>query len=192
MKHNRRSIRLKEYDYSTPGAYFITICAHNRACLFGDIKDGVMVLNEYGGIVRFTWDDLPNHIRNIELDKFIVMPNHFHGIINIVSLDANDVGAGSEPAPTIKHYALSEMIRQLKTFSAKRINELRRDIGVCVWQRNYYEHVIRDENELTRVREYIAGNPLEWDSDEYNPMYASAVGAGSKPALFMKGANQCS
>ena len=151
-----------------------------------------MALNKYGKNVRFTWDDLPNHVRNIEPDEFIVMPNHIHGIINIVSLDANDVGAGSEPAPTIKHYALPEIVRQLKTFSAMRINELRHTAGVPVWQRNYYEHVIRGENELTRIREYIAGNPLEWDSDEYNPIHTSVVGAGSKPALFRKGANQCS
>lgn len=93
--HNRRSIRLKEYDYARPGEYFITICARGRECIFGEIVDGEMRLSQFGNIVRDTWNDLPNHNRGIELDAFVVMPNHIHGIIIICD---NDVGADSESA----------------------------------------------------------------------------------------------
>ena len=98
-KHRRRSIRLKGYDYAQAGAYFVTICTQNRECLFGDVVDGAMRLNEFGEIVRLTWEDLPNHVANIVLDAFVVMPNHAHGIIFITD-SVGDVGAGSEPAPT--------------------------------------------------------------------------------------------
>ena len=174
--HHRRSIRLKGYDYSQAGAYFITVCTHNRECLFGsvgaDSKPALdsrpapatqMALNEYGEIVQYTWDDLVNHIEGIELDAFVIMPNHFHGIIVIDNRAGLEQRAGLEPAPT-----LSEIVRQLKTFSARRINKIRDTQGVLVWQRNYYERVIRDENELNRVREYIANNPANWLTDENN------------------------
>lgn len=143
-KHHRRSIRLKGYDYAQPGAYFVTIFTHDRACLFGEVADGEMRLNDAGQLVVQTWYDLPNHVANIILDAFIVMPNHVHGIIIItddnVIVGAGSVGAGSEPAPTTttKRYALPEIIRQFKTFSARRINDLYGRRGVPVWQRNYY------------------------------------------------------
>ncbi|WP_222842613.1 transposase [Thermoflavifilum thermophilum] len=170
---------MRGYDYSSAGAYFITICTHNRECLFGDIVDGEMRLNEWGRIVEWTWYDLPNHVANITLDIFVVMPNHFHGIIIITdtvvgagSVGAGSVRAGSEPAPTPantiqKRYGLPEIIRQFKTFSARRINEHRQTPGQPVWQRNYYEHIIRDDDDLNRIREYIINNPLKWESDEH-------------------------
>ncbi len=165
--HQRRSIRLKGYDYSQPGAYFVTNVAQKRKCLFGVIIDGKMRLNEAGRIVRWTWHDLPNHVANIELDEFIVMPNHMHGIIIIRENDF--VGAGSEPTPTkSKPHSLPEIIRQFKTFSAKRINQWRGTVGVSVWQRKYYEHIIRDENELNRIRQYIRNNPANWQNDKNN------------------------
>ena len=152
---NRRSIRLKGYDYSQAGAYFVTICTQNRECLFGDVVNGEMVLNEFGELVFATWADLPNHNFGIELDAFIAMPNHVHGIINIVR-------AGLEPARTGKMQNLSEIIRQFKTFSARRINQLRNTPGLPLWQRNYYEHVVRDEDDLYRIRKYIINNPAKW------------------------------
>jgi putative transposase len=111
--------------------------------------------------VHNTWNDLPNHIANIALDEFIIMPNHVHGIIRIKD------GAGLEPAPTthnisIKITALPEIVRQFKTFSAKRINIVRQSPGIPVWQRNYYEHIIRDEQSLYRIRKYIRNNPVKW------------------------------
>ena len=171
-KHHRRSIRLKGYDYSQAGAYFVTICTRNRECLFGDIVDGEMRLNELGIIVQRTWLDLPNHVGGIVLDAFVIMPNHVHGIITITDRGGNTVGAGSEPAPTTRvpnRHGLPEIVRQFKTFSSRRINARRQTPGLPVWQRNYYEHVIRDERSLERIREYIANNPLQWELDRENP-----------------------
>lgn len=211
-KHHRRSIRLKGYDYTQPGAYFITICTQGRECLFGEIIDGEMHLDEAGQIVVQTWQDLPNHVSNVQLDAFVVMPNHVHGIIIITdrtcmvgsgsvgsgSVGAGSVGAGSEPAPTTttgpgptagsgpaagpgsvgaglepaatrSSHGLPEIVRQFKTFSARRINELRGTPGTPVWQRNYYEHTIRDEFSLSRIRQYIAENSVRWDADREHP-----------------------
>lgn len=180
-KQHRKSIRLQGYDYSQSGAYFVTICTYDRECLFGEIVDGEMILNEYGKIVQTTWMDLPNHISNIELDAFVVMPNHIHGIIvipvgagskpapkNLIpSSDLTSFRAGSKPAPTMGA-RLSEMVRQLKTFSARKINQLRKTGGHPVWQRNYYEHVIRDDDSWPRIREYIVNNPKQWNVDHDN------------------------
>ncbi len=170
---NRQTIRLKKYDYSLPGAYFVTICAYNKEYLFGEIINGKIFLNRYGKIVHNCWYDLTNHYKNIKLDYFIIMPNHFHGILNIVgagfkpALGLKRAGlkrAGLKPAPTT---GLTEIIRAFKTFSARYINELRETTGIAVWQRNYYEHIIRDESELNKIREYIRYNPMKWQDDDY-------------------------
>ena len=208
--HNRRSIRLKFYDYTQAGAYFVTICTHDRECLFGFIGNSEMVLNEYGRIVDFTWNDLVNHNINIGFGEYVIMPNHFHGIIVINPVgvgskpthskpvrNSNEaVGAGSKPAlvdgaglpraglePAPTNHGLPEIVRQFKTFSARRINEMRHSPGVPVWQRNYYEHVIRNEADYNRIAEYVAINPRKWLEDTLHPENApSDVGAGSKPA----------
>ena len=141
-----------------------------------DIVDGEMRLNAFGEIVVRTWHDLPNHVANVQLDAFVVMPNHVHGIIVITDNSVVDsVGAGSEPAPTTtkpaptpKRHALPEIVRQLKTFSARRINQHRGTPGAPVWQRNYYERIIRDERALGRIRAYIRNNPLKWELDREN------------------------
>jgi putative transposase len=140
-KFNRRSIRLKGYDYSRIGAYFVPICAYNREPMFWE-KSGNQTI--YGKIIQQTWFDLPNHNDGIILDEFVVMPDHVHGIIQIIE---NNI------------VLLSEIVRQFKTFSARRINESRRLSGIPVWQRNYYEHIIRNDDELFRIRKYIRENP---------------------------------
>lgn len=161
-KHNKnlyqnKLTRLKGYDYSKSGVYYVTICTHKSEHLFGEIKNGEMILNEYGQIVYDCWFDLLSHYHNIELDFFVIMPNHFHCIVMIVD-DA------LKPSSTnIKNYALPEIIRALKTFSAKKINELRSTKGSKVWQRNYYEHIIRNEKSLNKIREYIVNNPNNWN-----------------------------
>jgi len=173
-RNQRKSIRLAGYDYRTPGAYFITVCSHKREFLFGEVLNGVMNINECGQIVQSTWDDLIHHNAGIELGEFVVMPNHIHGVIII-----NDVvGAGSEPAPTdpaptelartdpARTPPLSEIVRQFKTFSARRINALRKTPGVPVWQRNYWEHIIRSEESYARICDYIVDNPLRWEEDD--------------------------
>jgi len=187
-KHRRRAMRLAEYDYRRAGAYFLTICAHDRQCMFGHITGGVMQLNPFGAVVREVWNELTRHYAYIELDAFVVMPNHVHGIIIFVD-DVDDVGAGLKPAhdraglrpahtertlnPTkpgrIKRHGLPEIVRAFKSFSARRINEIRLSPAVPVWQRNYYEHVIRDVDSLNRIREYIVNNPARWADDKENP-----------------------
>jgi REP element-mobilizing transposase RayT len=171
--HHRRSIRLKGFDYSSNNAYFVTVCVEKRRCLLGEIVNTEMVLNENGKVVVECWTDLPNHYSNIQLDKYVVMPNHFHGIIQIcgVELKADSVlpeRAGYKPAPTNTH-GLSEIVRGFKTFSARRINTMLRISGKAFYQRNYYEHVIRNDYDLNRIRDYILTNPANWQSDElYN------------------------
>jgi putative transposase len=176
-KHHRRSIRLKGYDYKQVGAYFVTVVARNRACLFADIVNGETRLNGAGRVMQSAWDDLPNHYPGVACDAFVVMPNHIHGIIVVMD---TIVGAGLKPAPT--RHGLPEIIRGFKTFSARRINDLRSTPGTPIWQRNYYEHIIRNEEELTRIREYVANNPLQWEDDRENPLRSDTVGAGLKPA----------
>ena len=164
---HRRSIRLPGYDYSQPGAYFVTICVHGRRPILGDISGGQLRISRYGEIVQACWDNLPSHYIHVELDAFVVVPNHIHGIIRLT--DA--VGAGFKPAPTKRH-ALPEIVRAFKTFSARRINAMRAAAGAPVWQRNYYEHVIRNDDELRVIRAYILNNPLGWDRDPENPSLA--------------------
>ena len=166
----RRLNRLKDYDYSQPGAYFVTVCTKNRSCLFGEIYNDRMRLSSYGEIIRLSWFDLPQHYTNVELDAFVIMPNHIHGIIFLT-----DVGAGFKPAPTDfprdKRHGLPEIIRAFKTFSSRQINKFRNMPGTSVWQRNYYEHVIRRDESLAQIREYIETNPLRWALDKENPAH---------------------
>ncbi len=166
-RQRRRSLRLKGYDYSQAGAYFVTICTHRRTCLFGDLAQGVVRLNEVGIIAQQTWDELPVHYPHVSLDAFVVMPNHVHGII-LLTDDPVVVGAGFKPAPT-KLHAVPEIVRAFKNFSARAINDRQGSPGASVWQRNYYEHVVRDENDLSRIRQYIANNPVCWAEDDNNP-----------------------
>nr|WP_315862938.1 transposase [Thermosynechococcus sp. NK55a] len=290
-RHHRRSIRLKGYDYTQPGAYFITICTHDRACLFGEVVEGQMRLNEAGHIAQQCWTDIPNHFPHIQLDEFIIMPNHVHGILVIVH-HVHHVGARhavpphgmpphgmpphgmpphgmpphgmpphgmpphgmpphgmpphgmpphgmpphgmpphgmpphgmpphgmpphgmpphgmpphgmpphgmpphgmpphgmpphgmpphgmppppmASPNPTVEqfgkpvHGSLPTIVRSFKSATTRHINILRGTPGAPVWQRNYYEHIIRNEDALHRIRQYIATNPLRWHLDREN------------------------
>jgi putative transposase len=179
--HHRRSIRLKGYDYSQPGAYFVTVCACNMECLFGKIANGGMILNEYGEIVMKYWDTIPGHFLHVETDEFIVMPNHMHGIVFVkncrgevsspFSSDSDTIKSikqGGETPPLRKN-TLGKVVAYFKYQSAKKINQIRMAPGVPVWQRNYYERIIRNEKELQSIREYIRYNPLKWDDDDENP-----------------------
>jgi putative transposase len=175
--HHRRSVRLKGHDYSRSGAYFVTICAYDRECLFGDVADDGMRLNDYGRVVQACWDEILYHFREVQLDAFVVMPNHVHGILVCTRAE------GSTPtrrgtacrAPTTERFgrpvigSLPTMIRSFKSAITKRINILRGVPGLPVWQRNYHEHIIRDEGELLRIRDYIVCNPAHWPEDENHP-----------------------
>ena len=182
-KHHRRSIRLRDYDYAYPGAYFITICTKDRETLFGRVTAGQMCPNEYGRIVTKCWDGLSDHYPRVILDAFVVMPNHVHGIIALTDDNAPLVGAGLrpalvsdvppgwadfKPAPT-KEHGLPEIVRGFKAFSSRLVNKTRETPGVPVWQRSYYERVIRNESELDAVRHYIIHNPAAWHHDPDNP-----------------------
>jgi REP element-mobilizing transposase RayT len=170
--HHRRSIRLRGYDYSTGGAYFVTICAWQRECLFGEVVDGALRLNEAGHLVTATWDSLSERFQAILLDQHIVMPNHFHGTLVLSgqgaasSAPTSGLGAASS-APT-----LGNVVRAFKSISAISINRALDRQGIPLWQRNYYERVIRNEQELTAIRQYIVDNPAKWNDDENHPARA--------------------
>jgi REP element-mobilizing transposase RayT len=173
---------LKGYDYASPGAYFVTICVRERECALGDVVDGEMALSDAGHIVQACWDDLPNHYPHVQLDVFVIMPNHVHGVIVLVDDDV--VGAGLRPAPTArpapmtrpapatvmtKHHGLPEIVRAFKSFSARRVNAMRDNAGAPFWQRGFYEHIVRNERELDAIQRYILDNPLKWALDRDNP-----------------------
>jgi REP element-mobilizing transposase RayT len=172
--HHRRSIRLPGYDYSQPGAYFVTICTHDGEPLFGEVIDGVMHPNRFGRIAQVCWSDMPSHYPHVVLDEFVVMPTHTHQII-VLTGEPVPAAPSAECTPTgdrrsmLTRHGLPEVVRAFKTFSGKRINALRRTPGAPVWQRNYYEHIIRNDRALQAIRKYIRDNPLRWHLDRYNP-----------------------
>jgi len=167
--HHRRSIRLKGYDYSRAGAYFITICTHGRECILGDLVDGEMRLNEYGDIVRGEWLNLPNRFPDIELDAVVIMPNHIHAIIAIHAVGVIHELPLRNDTKHRRTMLIPKIVGYVKMNTAKRINQSRNTPGARVWQRNYHEHVIRNEADLARIRKYVANNPRKWDMDRQNP-----------------------
>ena len=177
--HQRHSIRLASYDYSTAGYYFVTVCVQGRECLLGEIVEGRVVLNAAGRMVENVWMELPQRFSSVTLDTLVVMPNHFHGIIILQppvgaplaapsyrQNETTDQGAASS-APTDK--TLGDMVRAFKSISAIGVNRIIDRSGQPFWQRNYYERIIRDENELLQIRQYIRDNPVKWVIDDENP-----------------------
>lgn len=164
----RRSIRLPGYDYSQAGAYFVTLCVHDRACLFGEVVDGAMRLNELGALVASEWLRTATIRPQVTLDEFVVMPNHFHAIIAIED-SRRGVLPYARPRFRSPAESLGSIVRGFKSATTTLINSMRNSPGVPVWQRNFYEHVIRNEAELTRIQEYIVNNPLQWYLDRENP-----------------------
>ncbi|MEK7369016.1 MAG: transposase [Planctomycetota bacterium] len=169
-KYHRRSIRLKGYDYSQAGAYFITICVKDRKYLLGEVVNGEIILSCIGKIVEKCWVEIPKHFPHVQLDQYVIMPNHIHGIIEILG---NCVGVENfQPLQRTNRYqkvipkSLGSFVRGFKVGVAKwcRQNQYKH----FVWQRNYYEHIIRSEDELNSIREYILSNPLQWQFDREN------------------------
>jgi len=201
MNKNRQSIRLRGYDYSQSGAYFVTICTQNKKCFFGNLVNDKMVLNDAGQMVNIIWNELAINYPGVNIDEFQIMPNHVHGIIVI------DNGQAREPAPTNRQprgcdngqprnstngqprgfddgqprgvapttgLSLPDVVHRFKSLTTARYRH-----GVKqkqwppfpgkLWQRNYYEHIVRDENELNDIRRYIMDNPRKWDLDRENP-----------------------
>ena len=188
--HHRRSIRLKNWDYGSPGFYFITICSYGRQAIFGEIINGEMILSELGKIIKEEWSKTPVIRKNIKLMDFIIMPNHIHGII-IITENVNDaVGANRwfaqdenqndfilskfvdakratqrvapTPRPFLKSNSLGSIIGQFKSIVTKRSQQNN------VWQRNYYDHIIRNEKDLYNIQGYILGNISQWQADLEN------------------------
>jgi len=191
-EHHRHSVRLPGVDYSVPGHYFVTICVKNRSCLFGEIKDGSLSLNKLGEIARQCWENIPNHYQNVVMDEFIVMPNHVHGILQII--DADNLGVQNiEPLrQTITkncgvgaQYFVPHLVGRNKYqhIIPGSVGSIIRGykIGVTkwwrnngyvgeLWQKNYYEHIIRNDKSLNNIRRYIKDNVLNWAADEENPL----------------------
>ena len=177
---HRKSNRLQHYDYSQAGYYCVTICTQNRQCLFGEIVEAHMILNEAGKSIVRWWNETKNKFPTIELDEFVVMPNHFHGIIAIVEADLrvcpDSTGQDTTMTKQGEHIGspLQKIIRWFKTMTT---NDYIHGVksGICppfekrLWQRSFYDHVIRDEQSLNDVREYSQNNPLDWEFDENNP-----------------------
>lgn len=192
LPHHRRSIRLKGYDYSQAGAYFVTICTQNRACLFGNIVDGEMILNDAGRMVEKWYHELENKFPSMICDEFICMPNHTHFIIILVGADLcvrpnamadlcvrpnvrpNAITTNKQERGAHPGAPLQEIAKWFKTMTTNAYIRGVKQHGWPpfpgkLWQRNYYEHIIRNEDALNRIREYIVNNPKQWQSDRENP-----------------------
>jgi len=180
--HNRHSIRLRGYDYSQAGVYFVTICTERRECLFGVVENGEMYLNEAGCMVEALCDELPQRFPGVELSTKIVMPNHFHGILSITEHTRRDSGVASAghlqgvPLRTeTKRASLGTIIGAFKSLTT---NEYISGVSEHawqpfpgrLWQRNFYEHIIRDQREFDAITESICATPANWDKDENNPI----------------------
>jgi len=178
LRHHRRSIRLKGYDYTQPGAYFVTLVTQDRACLFGEIVDGATRLYPIGMIVEKCWYDLERHFPTVSLDEFTLMPNHLHGIICLGEASASYTqnirqtiktdASPQRPIGTVPN-SLGAIIQNFKSISTRKINQTLVPSTRKVWQRNYYERIVRDEAELNRIRQYILNNPIQWELDNNNP-----------------------
>jgi REP element-mobilizing transposase RayT len=190
----RRNLRLQAYDYAQSGAYFVTVCTQGHACLFGTIVEDSMRLNDVGKMVVAAWEALPDRFQGIEQDAFVVMPNHIHGIIVLVgaglvparggveanlvpALDGADLNPGDHkgrPYGVGRGPTLGGVVGAFKSITTVLYTRGVRESAWPafrgrVWQRNFYEHVIRDEDSLQRTREYIICNPLRWSLDRENP-----------------------
>ena len=179
------------YDYSQSGAYFVTICTQNKKCFFGNIANDKILLNDAGRMINIIWNELPNNYQGVNIDKFQIMPNHVHGIIILVGagpcachdMDQSQITGQSRKfdngqprgvAPTAVGLSLPDVVHRFKSLTTARYRH-----GVKqkqwpsfpgkLWQRNYYEHIVRDENELNDIRKYIMDNPKKWDLDRENP-----------------------
>lgn len=169
---HRRSLRLKGHDYSKAGSYFITICIKDMVCMFGKITNGEMTLNKYGTIANKYLTEIPEKYNLTRLHEFVVMPNHIHAIIEITG--SSTIGAIHEsPKQELtlrdqrRKMLLSKIVGWYKMNTAKQINIIRQMEGSAFWQRNYYEHIIRNEKSYQTIADYIMSNPIKWQDDKF-------------------------
>ncbi len=185
-RNRRRSIRLSEFDYARYGPFFVTLCAEDRKCIFGTVADGRMKLNRYGQIIEDEWMRTAEIRRETSFDAYVVMPNHFHSIVSVLNAETEQLGqmgAHSRAPLRRQSRSLGALIAQFKATTTRLINSLHGTPGATIWQRNYYEHVIRDERDLERIRDYIAANPARWEEDGYHPNRLGETGAHSRAPL---------
>jgi putative transposase len=172
--HRRRSIRLPDFDYSQGLGIFVTICTYAREPLFGEVIDERVELSDYGRIVDDCWSGTPGHFPNASLDEYCIMPNHVHLILYLLDNghpspgDIEFAGPDDLRSARLLPSSLGAILGSFKSIVARRINAARATPGSPVWQRNYYEHVIRDDRDLQRIREYVASNAAKWQDDEYH------------------------
>ena len=178
----RHEVRLKDYDYATPGAYFVTVCTNSNQALFGEILNGRMMLNEAGQMLESWWHKIVEKFPGVQLDSHVIMPNHLHGIILIVGADPC-VRPGKEPESGAGENAgegahmgapLHKIVQWFKTMTTNEyirgVQELGwRPFDKHMWQRSFYEHVVRRTDKMIRIRKYILNNPLRWEIDRQNP-----------------------
>jgi REP element-mobilizing transposase RayT len=184
--NTRHSLRLKAYNYSTAGAYFITMCTKNRECLFGQINVGAgpcacppVVMSDAGRMVTNVWRQIPDYYPSIVVDEFVLMPNHIHGIIIIADvgyIESPELPSGRPQGVAPTRLSLPDVIQRFKNLTTKRYADGVKLSGWQpfdgrLWQRGYYEHVIRNDKELNDVRQYIIDNPLNWTLDEEHPEF---------------------
>ena len=179
-KHHRQSIHLKNYDYRQAVAYYVTICCYQKRCLLGKVIDGIMHPNLAGDTVQAAWESLPRHFQFIELDAFVVMPNHIHGIM-VIKDSHHNIGLTRLNSPKLaiqpslpkgtQSGSLGAIVQNFKSVTTRRINHLNHKQGT-IWHRNYYDEIISNKEAYLNIRRYIRENPLNWDNDEENITYA--------------------
>ena len=165
---NRRSIRLRDYDYVQNSAYFVTLCVAQRLCLFGDITDRVMRCSSVGEVVESAWNDLPNHTPRLILDAWVIMPNHLHGIV-IFPGDPKAENLAQTMPRGLKPGSLGAVVGGFKSAVSREVAVKNLSLIKPFWQRNYYERIIRNDREFNATRKYIESNPVRWDDDPDHP-----------------------
>ena len=184
LNHHRRSTRLEGRNYAQPGMYCVTICTHERECALGKIEDGKMRLSREGEIIQPWWMEIRAHFQHVEIDSFVIMPNHIHAIVTLKpgrgevssprspqytsTTTRKPQGDGTSPLPKWEP-TLGQVIAYFKYQSTKAVNEIEGTFRAKFWQRGFYDHVIRDKADLTRTRRYILENPINWPLDDDNP-----------------------
>jgi putative transposase len=148
----RKSLRIPHYDYHQANGYFVTICTHNRTCLFGIIENGQMVPNQWGNIAQSCWLEIPNHLANVQLGEYVIMPNHIHGLIFM---------------DNATHSTLPSIVGSYKSAVSRQINATYNPDKISIWQRSYHDQIIHDPDLLTRIRAYIRTNPAKWSEDQF-------------------------
>jgi len=179
----RRSIRLVGFDYCEPAVYFVPLCTYQRICLFGQIAEGEIHLNDAGRIVQQEWLRSAELRKEVVLDRFVTLPNHVHGLIILTHaalLGANELGTPASNMPvgtsvgrplTRSPKSLGSFVAGFKSAATRRVNDAIGQAGTPIWQRNYWEHIVRDDEALARIRTYIDTNPMRWHLDRENPDY---------------------